>query len=125
EQERGERLRPHCEPKYLVAEDAFGDELANGRERAIGALGLSVVLHRACCKSGGGLAVDETGTRERGTHRLDLVGGELIADHDLHRSSQDFSCRLLESFKTATLLDGFGRRLYVSRAIAEAAMRAG
>src|SRR5262245_6151967 len=135
EQERGECLRPDREAKHLVAEDALGDELADGREHAVGAFGLPVVLDRARGEAGGGLAVDETRARERGVHRGNLVGREHMADNDLHPGSSARRHdrrvpsnlqsrppdngrlrRLLEPFKTMTLLDGFGSKLYVSAA---------
>src|SRR5262245_20660397 len=138
EQERRERLRPDREAKHLVAEDTLGHELADGCERAVGAFGLPVVLDRARGKASGGLAVDETRARDRGAHCRDLVGREHMADHDLHpgssacwhdrRAPSNMQLRppakgalgardvSLESFKTTTLLDGFGSRLYVCAA---------
>ena len=93
EQQRRERLRPHRQAEHLVAEDALGDELADGLERAIGALGLPVVLHGSRGETRGRAAVDEARARERGDRDLDLLGRQNIADHDLH---------VLEPFKTTT-----------------------
>src|SRR5262249_51875760 len=87
EEERRECLRPHREAKDLVAENAFGYQLANRIERTEASLGLPVVLDHARRKARGCPAVDEGCALERGAHELDLLGREHIADHDLHQKS--------------------------------------
>ena len=84
EEQGRERLRPYRQAKHLVAEDALGDELADGFERTVGALGLPVVLDDLRGETSGGPPVDEARACERGDHGRDLLRREHVADGDLH-----------------------------------------
>jgi hypothetical protein len=66
-----------------LAEDALGDEPAHRLESAVGRR-LPVLLHQPRRESRRVAAVNEASARERRAHRVELLGGEHISDHDLH-----------------------------------------
>jgi hypothetical protein len=84
EEQWRERLRPHRQAKYLVAENAFRHQLADCAERTVGSLGLPIVLDGARGKARGGGAIDEARAGERGAYEPEFLAREHVADHDLH-----------------------------------------
>ena len=91
EQEWGERLRPHRQAKHVVAENALGDEFADGFELAIRALGLLVVLDRARGEARGSSAIDERRTREKAADGFHLVRRKHVRDLNLHGAARERS----------------------------------